>query len=122
MSTRHGCQTAVARTVSGLGRAYRSSVWLVSPGAKPGPGFYKRWLIRRYARQARTPVLVETGTLHGKTVASCLNAFDSIISVEIDPDLARLAIERFDREPRVSIVQGDSTLALPDIVACLESP
>jgi hypothetical protein len=105
-----------------LCRAYRVGVWLVLPGTTPAPGFYKRWLIRQWARRARTPILVETGTLHGGTVASCVRSFDRIISIEIDPLLARRAIERFADVPHVTIIEGDSTSTLPTVVAELEAP
>jgi len=107
---------------STLRRAYSVGRWLIAPGSGPGPGFYKRWVIRRSAKRARTPILVETGTLHGKTVSSCLKSFSQIISIEIEPALASKAKERFANESHVRIVQGDSAVELTAIVEGLKSP
>ena len=47
--------------------------------------------LRRYARQFGVDVFVETGTYEGETTYRLRRDFDHLFTVEIDPELARLA-------------------------------
>ena len=67
-------------------------------------------------------MLVETGTFEGRTIASCLRSFDRIVSIEIVPELAVKAAARFAHAGHVTIINGDSAIELPRVVASLRGP
>ena len=61
--------------------------------------------------------LVETGTYYGEMVAAVAAAFERIYSIELDPRLAELARrERFRKDARVEIIEGDSQTAVPQLL------
>lgn len=72
------------------------------------------------ARRYRIPVLLETGTYLGDMVEANRRKFTRIISVELDPELARSAKERFKICKHISIIQGDSAVELPQILTGIE--
>jgi hypothetical protein len=88
----------------------------------PPPHVIKQRIITEYGRRYQCKVLVETGTYLGSMIAAQRNNFDSIISIELSPDLAEMARIRFANNPKVSIVQGDSAQRLPGVVASLQGP
>jgi len=55
-------------------------------------------------------------------VAAVLHLADRIVSIELHPELAARARERFRRHPHVTIVEGDSSSVLPPLVSALEAP
>jgi len=71
----------------------------------------------------RNPVFIETGTYMGKTGQKALDAgFEKVISIEIDDELHRQAVEKFAGEPRVTLLHGDTLAHLPGILMSLDTP
>lgn len=60
-------------------------------------------------------VFVETGTFRGDTVELVKNAFRQIHTVELSPEYYEVARARFDGQPHIHIVQGDSAIELAKI-------
>jgi hypothetical protein len=60
---------------------------------------------------------VETGTFHGDSLANVRDLFASLHSVEVDPDLATAAKDRFRGDFGVTIHQGSS----PDVLRALHA-
>lgn len=87
----------------------------------PAPRTVKEALIRGFAGPNRR-VLVETGTFYGDMLAALSADFDRLYSIELSPRLARAAVRRFAREPRVTIVQGDSGVRLGPLLRSLGAP
>jgi hypothetical protein len=98
------------------------ALWILSPDDRPAPGVYKRAVIRRYARKHRTPTFVETGTLYGGTLHAVRGSFAELYSIEIDQSLAVAAQRRFDHDPGVSVILGDSADQIPELIKRLDSP
>jgi hypothetical protein len=99
------------------GRKWRRRGWFV-----PLPGLLKRAIIKTEARQFGAKVLVETGTYLGDTLWFFRNEFAQMYSIEVQPDLARLARERFANRPGIKIVEGDSAECLQRIVPEITEP
>ena len=71
----------------------------------------------------RQKVFVETGTFHGDGIYKALKAgFQNIFSLESDADLAERAKRRYSRNSKVSIVCGDSAVALWDLIQDIQEP
>jgi hypothetical protein len=96
--------------------------WRRSNRLGPLPARAKRRLLRQYARDFRLHTLVETGSYLGDTVAALRRDFAHIYSIELSPELARRAKERFQTARNVTIVEGDSGTMLPEIVRGLRAP
>ncbi len=79
-------------------------------------------MIRREARGINAGIFVESGTFLGDTTWEMMSEFRKIHTIEVEPKLAALARERFERKASVSVVEGDSAKHLPDICASLDGP
>lgn len=80
-------------------------------------------VIKDYAKQySLSGVFIETGTADGFTVSHLLNDFDSIITIELSPELHQRAFEHFGNHHHVNCVLGDSGDVLTDFVPLLDFP
>ncbi len=98
-------------------RKWRRNGWQT-----PLPGLMKRIMIKAEARRLGATALVETGTLIGDTIWFFRNDMDQLFSIEVHPELARLACERFSAWPNVNIVEGDSADKLSEIMPQIAGP
>jgi hypothetical protein len=96
--------------------------WLASGRAGPPASLTKRRLIRRTARRFGTPVLIETGTYKGDTVAALRRHFERVVSIELSPELAARARARFRHDDAVAIVEGDSGVLLAGVLDDVPAP
>jgi len=78
--------------------------------------------VLQYARQFDLRVLVETGTYLGEMVDAMRTAFGRVYSIELDQELYWRAVQRFAGRGSVTIVQGDSSKVLPQLLAELAEP
>jgi hypothetical protein len=86
------------------------------------PHLLKQRTVVEYARKFGLRTLVETGTYYGEMVAAVKNHFDRVFSIEFDPALAQRAKGRFERDPRIRILEGDSAVVLPELLKSLAAP
>jgi hypothetical protein len=86
------------------------------------PHLLKQRTVRDYARRYGLRSLVETGTYYGEMVAAMKNHFAEIYSVEFDSALAARAAKKFARWPHIHILEGDSQLAVPELLKSLRQP
>lgn len=86
------------------------------------PQSVKLAVIRQNIPVPRPRVFIETGTYRGDTVAAVKDAYSSVISIEVDETLYKMACERFAADKNVKIVQGDCAQVLPAILAALHEP
>ena len=59
---------------------------------------------------------VETGTYLGVTTNRCASVFDSIYTIELDPDLAHKAQSFLSRHPHIEVLQGDAVEKLESVL------
>jgi hypothetical protein len=83
-------------------------------------------LSRAVLEKYPNPVFVETGTLWGDAVQVALDCgFETIYTIELNPELAENARKRFHKEiaqGRVGVLEGDSFELFPKLVAELAAP
>lgn len=73
--------------------------------------------------QFHNPCFIETGTYGGDGVKLALDCgFTTVHSIEVDPERAALARERFANEPGVTLHEGDSGALLGELLDRIESP
>jgi hypothetical protein len=86
------------------------------------PHLLKQRTVLEYAKKFGLRVFVETGTYYGEMVAAVKDHFDRIYSIECIPELARQATRRFEHDPRIRILEGDSAIVLPELLKSLAEP
>jgi hypothetical protein len=98
------------------------ALWQKAGRPAPPPHLVKQSILSAYASTFGTVTLIETGTFLGHMVYAMRNRFESIISVELGPDLARRAQRRFRDYPHIQILQGDSGEVLPRLLSNISRP
>ena len=58
----------------------------------------------------------------GESVENVCGSFDKVYTIELCPKLAQKAIQKFTKESHVHVIQGDSSLKMPDICKELDLP
>jgi len=96
--------------------------WKLRRSPVRSPHLLKQRAVLDYARKFGLRTLVETGTYYGEMVAAVKNHFERVYSIEYDPALAQRAVGRFERDPRVKILEGDSAVVLPELLKSLAAP
>jgi hypothetical protein len=95
--------------------------YLLNP-LPPPPACLKRRTVREYGKRHNLRVLIETGTWCGDMVAYCRSSFSAIYSIEIDPELAANAQQRFRNDRHIRVLHGDSGKLLPGILSEINEP
>ncbi len=107
-------------------RAYRQARkvrrWERDGKPIPMPSAAKRRTLRGYAEKYRLAVFIETGTHRGDTIAALRGACGRIVSIELEPSKVVAARARFASVPGVEILEGDSGVVLPGVLAALDRP
>ncbi|HEY2374039.1 MAG TPA: hypothetical protein VGH82_16080 [Gaiellaceae bacterium] len=88
----------------------------------PPPPEVKQHVLLEYTRRYGLGTFVETGTFLGDTAAAMEPHIDRLVTIEISPELAARARERFAAKRRVRIIEGDSGRVLPAILDELREP
>ena len=99
-------------------RRRQSRTWTapyLSPAAKVAE-------LRQYGRAYGLRVFVETGTYEGETTYRLRREFDRLYTVELDPELARLARLRFARLRHVTPIEADGPSGLATALREIEAP
>ncbi len=96
--------------------------WEAAGRPETQPSSVKHEIIREYARRFGLGSFVETGTYHGGTVEAVKRDFRRIYTIELDPQLAARARQRFARDGHVTVLQGDSARVLSTVLARLTEP
>jgi len=86
------------------------------------PHIVKQRTVLKYAQTFGLSTLVETGTYYGEMIAAVARHFRRMYSIEVDPELARRARERFRKLPHVTIIGADSQTAVPQLTKELKQP
>ena len=71
----------------------------------------------------KSKTFIETGTADGEGIQVALDVgFESIISIEANPNVFANACQRFADNDRVTPILGDSGVVLPDILRGIKDP
>jgi hypothetical protein len=79
-------------------------------------------MILAEARAIGAEVFVETGTLYGDTPWHFRQTFRNIHTIEVEPNLAQIARERFSSQPHIRVWEGDSASLLEEVCRAVEKP
>jgi len=96
--------------------------WVKAGGVGPPPHLLKQLTLREYGLRFSLGTLIETGTYLGDMVNAMKWVFARIYSIEVDAGLYRKAVKRFRRDPRVTILHGDSSTCLPQLLNSVSTP
>lgn len=88
----------------------------------PPPGVVKREIISACSRRHHAQVLVETGTFLGDTLWAVRDRFETIHSIELDPELHAFARRRLQKFPHIHLHCGDSGDVLRSLLPTLSKP
>lgn len=80
------------------------------------PHLVKQRTIVEHAEAFGLNTLIETGTYYGEMVAAMVDRFRRIYSIELDPERAAQANQRFRGRSHVEIIHGDSQTVVPWIL------
>jgi hypothetical protein len=90
--------------------------WRMRGRPLPPPHVVKQLVILGYQRSRHFDTFVETGTFTGEMVEAMRPHFRRIISIEMAPQIHRQALRRFEHDPRVELLLGDSAAMLPGVL------
>lgn len=79
-------------------------------------------LILALQRGLRIEDFIETGTYRGDTAAWAAGCFPRVVTIELSAEYFAAARRRFQAQPEITILQGDSGAALREIVPGLGRP
>lgn len=96
--------------------------WYLNGKPSPPPHLYKQKVVKEYQKRFDLAVLIETGTFLGEMVDAVKRTFSEIYSIELSESLAEKAAKHFSRYDHIHIVQGDSSVKLPDILPKIDKP
>jgi hypothetical protein len=86
------------------------------------PHLVKQRAVLDYAVKFGLRTFVETGTYYGEMITAVKAHFDRVYSIEYDHALAQRAVRRFERDPKIRILEGDSATVLPELLKSLAAP
>ncbi|MDX1697200.1 MAG: hypothetical protein R3308_02890 [Thiohalobacterales bacterium] len=96
--------------------------WVLRGRPAPPPHLIKQKMIIQQVKQHNPRIMVETGTLMGDMVEAMRPHFSRIYSIEISPELARKAQQRFVDDGNITIIENDSAVALKSLVPGIHEP
>ena len=88
----------------------------------PPPPAYKQSVVKKYSREFHLKTLVETGTYLGEMVAAQSRFFSRIYTIELDNNLYQKAKDKFAAHTHVTVMQGDSSQVLSEIINKIDGP
>jgi hypothetical protein len=109
---------ACRNVVEARRRRRQASNW-TAPYLSPAD---KVHVLRTYARRFGLTVFVETGTYDGETTHRLRGEFSQLFTVELDPELARLARMRFARTKNVTPLEASGPLGLGRALSQISAP
>ena len=88
----------------------------------PPPPAHKQCVVKHYAQKFQLKTLIETGTYQGEMITAQEHVFARIYSIELDPELYWKANAKFATSPHITVMQGASSLKLPEILQKSSGP
>ncbi len=76
---------------------------------------YKRKTILEYSKKYNSKTFIETGTFLGDTTNYMKDFFDTLYTIELQPDLYLKAKKRFEKDEKIKVLLGDSSVVLKSL-------
>jgi hypothetical protein len=89
-------------------------------GVAPHP--VKMMVVKSYLKRFSISNFVETGTYLGETLGYIAQTGVTCSSIELSQELYEAACHRFAKFDNVTLIQGDSSKCLPELLAVLDKP
>jgi len=86
------------------------------------PDRVKSDVVKEYAQKFNIETFVETGTYLGQMIDGTKENFKEIVSIELDKNLFERAKNRFSGSKNITILQGDSSVLLPEYIKNIRKP
>ena len=113
---------SVSPALIGLTRRRIALQWRLSGRPLPPPHVVKQLAILRYQHARKLATFIETGTFTGEMIDAMRPHFQRLISIEMSPEIHDRARRRFDADPRIEILLGDSAVVLPRVLEHIREP
>jgi hypothetical protein len=97
-------------------------LWKLKGRPVPAPHAVKQKINKYYAAKFSPRVFIETGTYMGEMIDAVLDIFPKIFSIELEPQLAQRAKNRYSEYSHVKIIHGDSGKKLKEVLAEIKEP
>jgi hypothetical protein len=96
--------------------------WIRKGRTLPPPHCVKQKTVLSFRKKFRLSVFIETGTYLGEMVEAARHSFERVYSIELSNALHRRAVSKFEADPHVFLVQGDSGERLKEVLDQLDRP
>jgi hypothetical protein len=96
-----------------------SETWGLGPSSTDE---VKQSTVRQYGERFHLTAFIETGTYEGEMVEAVKTSFRAIYSVELDSALFERSKSRFALDEHITILRGDSSEILPQLLPELRVP
>ena len=96
--------------------------WELAGKPVPPPHIIKQQAIRYYQKKSGYNILVETGTYKGDMIFAQMDSFEKIYSIELSQVLFDKAKKRFQKHPKISLLQGNSGEIIDKVLKELKEP
>ncbi len=73
-------------------------------------------IINSMRKRTNAKILIESGTFLGRTASRCSSVFDHVYTIELDTQLAARAINVLAPKRNVTVIRGDATEVLPQLL------
>jgi hypothetical protein len=110
------------QAVRAVARRKDLRVWSNGSGARGPLHFTKEGVVRQYADRFGLRNFVETGTYMGDMTHAVRDRFDKIVTVELDSGFCKAARWRLRKLSHVTVIEGDSSTVLPQILQATSEP
>jgi hypothetical protein len=110
------------KAVPVLSEAEQLAAWEREGKPFPPPHIIKQKAITYYREKYNPGILVETGTYLGDMVEIQKKNFRQVYSIELSTKLHKRALKRFNGQPGITLLQGDSGVQLKKLVPQLKEP
>jgi hypothetical protein len=112
----------IKKTIYKIVHFYRIAVWKSKGCPVPPPHAIKQNTIKAYNKNNKYKYFIETGTFLGDMLEALQDDFEILYSCELVPFIHELASKRFEKNKNIKIFLGDSTYALPKMIAEVNAP
>jgi hypothetical protein len=105
-----------------LWRLWQYYQWKLDHFPVPPPPLLKQRTVAAYQKLTGISVFIETGTYRGDMIAAQNKKFRNLYSIELNHELYQHASRRFANLTHIKILNGDSSIILPEILCHITGP
>ncbi len=92
---------------------YLRDLQLLATARLENPHSYLKFIhLNTLRKQKEAKTLIETGTFRGVTTARCARVFDNVVTIELNPQLAKEASQFLSSYSNVRVICGDAVESL----------